>query len=370
MLFSNGNNEKLVLLLGVESCAVHGSLILMEKDKIESNVPKVIFTCAIPVPWKPHTDSRYLIKTTEKAIREAVETTLRHLHILSSASKDNDLPKKISSVHFSLSSPWMISQAKLISTTFEKETKITHEYITELIEKERAKMIPSQSEPIRVVEEKIFDVRLNGYSISDWQNKEARKLDVSFTVSVVGTHTMERFASLCEHIVNPHKVRFHSSLLLQFIGAEKSLITDKNYAIIHVHGELTDVAIINDRACVFFGSYPFGTHTFIRKISASTKINHHVTDSMITLYTARRLDPVQNKKVYSSIENISGGWTGELSKVFSISTQKIQNFNKIILLACAHENCFAEILQKAYPKIKITLVSESNLLPVAIHSME
>jgi len=366
MFFSSTNDEKLVLILGVESGAVRGSLTLISP----SCAPKVIFSHEALIPWKPHTDSRYLIKTTEKAVKETVEASLQRLHMLYSDKKAGDIPRKISSVHFAMSSPWIVSRAKLISVRFDKDTAVDRAYIMKLVGDERAKMIPEQSEPVRVVEEKIFDVRLNGYSVNDWQDKGARALDISFTVSVAGAHTIDRFAALCEHAVHPHQVHFHSSLLLQFIGIEKSLQTSENYAIIHVHGELTDVAMVHDRSCIFFGSYPFGVRTMVRKVAASTKTDGHAADSLIALYTGGKLDPAQDKKAGAVIESVSEGWAKELDKVLLLSPQDIRSSANIVISARAHEDSLAKMLHKLYPAVKITAISETDMLPIAINGME
>ncbi len=364
MLFSNTNkNGKVLIILNVESSAVHGSLVLFD----ETDAPKVLYTHSSTITWKPHTNSTYLIKTTEKALRENINMLIRQHNI---QSEKDDIPKKISAIHYALSSPWLVSEAKVISMTFENETKISKEFILKLIEDERTKLLPSQSEPLKIFEEKIFDIKLNGYSLDDWQNKWAKSLDISFTVSIAGAHTVDRFASICEQIVKKNNIFFHSSLLLQFIGIEKFFHINRDYSILNVHGELTDIAIIRDKSCVFFGSFPIGTRTLIRKVSNSTKIDQQSADSLITLFTGGHLDVTVNKKGFLAIESIYEGWVRELGKTIDTSKYKVKTIEHIILTASAHENSLTMALSKIQPNIKITMASEIDLILIAIHSLD
>src|SRR5579872_6693627 len=121
-LFSSKNPEKLILILDVQSSIVRGSLVLTK----DGALPNVIFTYNANIPWKPHTDSSYLIKVTLKAVAETLDACVRSLHL---AHASEHIPKKLTAIHFALSSPWIVSQAKTLTSNFSKESVVTKAYV-------------------------------------------------------------------------------------------------------------------------------------------------------------------------------------------------------------------------------------------------
>ena len=363
MLFSNPKQEKLILIINVGSCMIHGLLVLIK----DGEHPKSVFSCNSLVNLSKLTDKEQLVKKAEHGVQEIIDLINRYLYLIPA---DNTIPRRISEIHYALSSPWIYSQAKLISVSFDKNTIISHSYILKLIETERAKLQPLQVDPTFIIEEKIFDVRLNGYSVTNWQNMEAKSVDVSFTFSVASINTINRFSMLCEHIVHKTHIYFHSTLLLQYIGVQKSLNISEDYILIHVHGELTDLTIVHNQVCTFFGSFQFGIKTFVKKIALATKTKQNTADSFVTLFAGNHLNSIQNKKSYNVIEKVSDQWLVELQKVIDIYSQKAWLNRTIVLSTCAHEQLFAEILKKVYPHSKILIVSEIDLLPAAVHTLD
>jgi hypothetical protein len=357
MLFSKKTEDEVILILDVQSSVVRGSLVVLKPQA----VPHVLFSYNAAIPFKAHTDSSFLIKMTLRAVGETVDAAVRHIHIRAAAEK---IRMKVSDVHYVLSSPWIVSQAKMLSMTYLKDTKISKEFILGLIEKERAKLVPSQTEPVRVIEEKIFDVALNGYSVTDWHGKLTKKLDVAFTISVAGTRMIEHFIKECGKAVKPAHVFFHSSLLLQHMGTEKIFPARDSYSIIHVHGELTDVAVIRQHSCAYFGSFPVGVRTLVRKLSIATSSDEHAADSLLTLYTGGHIDETHGKKSRNAIENIAAGWISELKKMFTDAHLIPPPPISVILAAWAHDDFFAQILETTYPKVPITLLAVDDIIPL------
>jgi hypothetical protein len=358
MLFSKKPQEEVVLILDIQSAVVRGSLVKLRIENKPVDKPLILFTYNANIPYKAHTDSTFLIKMTLRAVEETVGATLRHLHIRNESSK---VHFKIEAVHYALSSPWIVSEAKMLSMPLLRETKITRQFVLGLIEKERAKLIGSPTEPIRVIEEKIFDVALNGYSVSDWEGRSTKKLDVAFTSSVAGTRMIEHFVRECSHAVKANKVIFHSSLLLQHMAVEKMFPNKENYTIIHAHGEITDVAIIRKHSCAYFGSFPFGVRNLIRKIAVASHTEESAADSLLTLYTGGHLDETHGKESRATIERIALGWVSDLKKLFTETKLNVPPPLSIVFSAWGHDDFFVRILKDSYPKIPITLLSIDDM---------
>lgn len=366
MLFAKHENEELVLILDVQSSVVRGSVVKLNGAKesatpstdSQASSPQVLFTCNSNIPYKRGTDSNYLIKTTLKAIKDAVEASLRHLHSLSEV---NHKRLKITAVHYALSSPWTVSMAKSVSMTFPENREITKALVQKMVDDERAKIAPNSGDDVKVIEEKVFDIRLNGYSVSAWEGMKAKDLEVSFTVGVAGSRMADRFVESVAHAVRADKVFFHSSLLLQQIGLQKAMPESDAYAMIYIHGELTDIAIVGKHASVFFGSFPWGVRTFIRKLAMSSGTDEHAADSLLALYTAKHLEGDDSKGNIAAIENLSKGWASEMKKLLAKAGETSLPTH-FIVSAWAHDDFFLSILKADYPNTRLDLLALDDLL--------
>ncbi|MEN9913214.1 MAG: hypothetical protein RLY66_622 [Candidatus Parcubacteria bacterium] len=384
-MFFSRTNGTLTLILDVQSSIVRGTLIHMHPE----GKPRVIFTHNVGISYKPHARSGYLVKAALAAIEEIVGESLRFIsQIHSIKDPRHNLPRNISTVHYVLASPWVVSQAKTVTQSFKKETPVTKAYILKLIGEERAKMSGKDEHDIRVIEEKIFDVRLNGYSVASWESRTTTQLEISFVSSLAGGRMIERFIQACDRAVGKRSVMFHSSLFLQHLAIEKVVPDRASYALVHIHGELTDVAIMHAHSCIFFGSYPFGAHTIVRTIARELKISEQTADSTLNLISQGALDATRVKKQTVIVENMSNGWIGEFRKLLKMNPSASGIPHHVIISARAHEDFFMESFKKAYPQSTLEvldfesirkLVDYENsveklrltgLYIIAIHSME
>ncbi|MDE2041006.1 MAG: hypothetical protein KGI59_01305 [Patescibacteria group bacterium] len=353
--FSKGLSPRLTLILDVQSSVVRGSLVAFTKNA----VPEVISTAEASIAWKPRGDSAFLIKVTLKAVEQVVGTIMSSHHELAH-EKNSVLPRTIDSLHFALSSPWIVSQAKVFKTSFAKETPASRSDIERAMAEERARLIPvDQQTEVTVIEEKIFDVRLNGYSVADWMGKPARNLEASYAMSIAGTRMIERFRQACGQTVPANRMSFHSSLLLQFIGMRTVMPERASYGLFHVHGELTDIAIMNRGGCTFFGSMPEGVRTVVRKVANRSGSDDLTADSLLTLYAAGHIDEIHSKKDRELASEIAEDWSRDASRLASASTMPAI----IYMSASAHDDYFSEALAKSYTQARVVRLSIDDLVP-------
>lgn len=383
--FSSKRKGTLALILDVQSSIVRGSLVHMHPE----HKPRILFTHSVGIAYRPHARSGYLVKIALAAVRETISEALRFIsHTHSVNNINTDLPRHISSVHYVLASPWVVSQAKTVTQTFKKQTSITRAYILKLIAEERARMNGKSDQHIRVIEEKVFDVRLNGYSVASWEGRNTMNLEVSFVSSFAGERMIDRFIEACEHIVSRRSVSFHSSLFLQHTAIQKVVPERGTYALIHAHGELTDVAIMHNDSCIFFGSYPFGVHTIVRTVARELHVSEQTADSAINLLDQGTLDTARTKKQVAVIEHMSDGWIGEFRKLLRTNPSSSGVPHHAIISARSHEDFFIKSFKKAYPqstasRLELDQIAHhveygpatdklrlTGLYTIAIHSME
>ena len=356
MFSSHKVDHKLVLILDVQSSIIRTSLLV-----VGDAIPKVIFTHSVETKNSEEKDDNLLIRSTLKAIHESVQACMRFVHHGENFSDYGHIKKKIDSVHYILSSPWIVSEAKMITKQFEKDTSISEKYVYDLIDEDREKILKS-GQGLEVIEQKIFDVKLNSYTVTDWKNKPTRTLDVSFTVSVASSKMVAFFIDEFRHIVNHHKIFFHSSLLLQYIGIEKVLEPGQNYCLIHIHGNETDASIILKKSCIFFGSFSFGVKDFVQKLADKTSNAYQAADSLLSLYVGQKLDQSLNDNTVNIIKDIANEWLTDLKKTLAVQKFEIKPPMSVIVTASLHDDCFVKVIRDTHPQVSVYVLSVDDLL--------
>jgi cell division ATPase FtsA len=346
MLFSSKKpRDRLDLILDIQSSIVRGSLMLVRAGA----VPHILWTKSIDIPYRAQGGSAYLIKMAARAVTDIAESA--HAYVRDTHGRD-PLPAKITAVHCVLSSPWIVSRARTISQEFAKDTKITRAKVADIIKAERAQLASGDQNGLSSIEEKIFDVRLNGYSVSEWEGNLAKSLEVSFAISLAGTRMIERFTESAKR-ASPHAVVcFHSSLLLQHAAIGQALSLNDPYLLIHVHGELTDLVIADGHSCILFGSHPIGVRTIVRKIAHTLNLSYNMADSLLAMHENDKLDTAHDAAGKKAIAGASAAWINECGKLISLTPTRFRPVQAIIS-ARTHEPFFMDSFVGAYSSIKI-----------------
>ena len=244
---------------------------------------------------------------------------------------------------------------------FDKDTPITPDRVHKILSDERAEVSLGAKTETVTIEEKVFDVRLNGYSISDWKGKSARTLDVSYALSVSSAESIANLKHAVAHIVSGKNVSVHSSLLLQYISLRLAAIPGDTCMLVHAHGELTDMVVIRHGMCSFFGSYPIGINTIIRTLGEMTNRSPQAAESVLSLYLGHHMDGPEETRAGMAVEAVTGSWTNELLglagaiRVAGDTTAFMPPH--IFIIAHAHGDLFEAALKKVFPQSVIGTLS-------------
>ena len=252
MLLSKRSQNELILILAIESSQVHGSLTLYSSAK----KPLVVYVSHAEIENKTG-KSEDLIKSAVKGVYKVIDDA--NLYFAKN-NKLTNLPR-ISTIHYILSSPWVMPETNNLKFTFNKDTVVTNKFIQKSINDVESNQTAISQESLETIERKILDISLNGYSVTNWENRSAKTLEISFVTSFCGTQTVKLFRETAQKIVPDSRIYFHSTRLAQHFGWNHLLADFHNYSLIHIHGSLTDILFVRNRKCVLFGSFPFGSET-------------------------------------------------------------------------------------------------------------
>ena len=307
-LFFNEEKGKISILIDIQSGLVRGALVLNKgEDK-----PHILYVTTQSFTRKTYVDSTYITKTMLKSVFMVTNSIANE-----GMTKIQSLGysrKLLNSIHFILSSPWVISRSKLVKIQFENETKITEKIISDIIMEEQNKLKHDFGPDLILTEQKIFEIKLNGYVVNNFEDRKAKTLEVSFATTLGSEKIINRIHQAVLKNIHIEKKYYHSALLLHFIALQSLFPRREDFISIHIHSELTDIIVVKKGICACLASFPFGVSTLSRKISHALKHTNETSDSILNLYGASKLENNENQKIKKIIEPLMQVWHNQLLK--------------------------------------------------------
>lgn len=303
-LFSNKKEGVKSIVLDIQSGLVRGALLVKIENESGLEEIHIVSVVTKAISEKTHIiNAEHLAKRTYKLISEVVEHLVR-----------DSGGKHIYNISYILSSPWIFSKLKTIKIDYEVETEITSKTIADLV-KEEAKNNPDKVDA-KPLEQRIFEIRLNGYPTVSFEGKKAKRLEVSISTSFGSSTFLDKVRAVVDRHVHIKSHSVHSALLMQYTALREILKNRSEFVYIHVHRELTDMIIVKDGLCKHIASFPFGTSMLVRKVSNITKETIEASDSMLTLLQGGKLSDEQQDSIGGMITPVINEWGDQCIKSF------------------------------------------------------
>ncbi len=339
--------SELSLLIDIQSGLVRGALVLNKGQ----NPPHILYVVTRSIPRKIHTNSTYITKMMLNAL--STVSNLLGNEGLSRAKTLGYSRESLNSINFILSSPWILAQSRKAQVVFEKDTLITEKVIHDIVNTEQnqlEKIFEEEnlnkelSADSIFIEKKILEVKLNGYSVNNYEKQKARNLEITFVSSLSSKKILEKIHNVVEKNIRVSRIYHNSALLLHFMALQLLFPPRDDYISIHVHSELTDLVIVKNSMCDKLASFPCGTSTLLRQISHTLKHSVETSDSLLTLYQNNNFDHSENKKVEIAIDSIIKTWQSQFIKTIAQRGDIIVLPRTIYLSAHNYFDIFKNIL--------------------------
>jgi len=361
--------EGISILIDIQSGLVRAALVLFKKN----DKPHILYLVTKPILYKSKVDSQHLIILMCKTLEEvAILITEEGIPRAKELGYDH---KKIDTIHYVLSSPWVISQSKTIKMHYDVSTEISEAIVLDVVDKERKNFIDKFKEgdfdkeyefDLVFVEQKIFEVRLNGYPVEDYKKKKIRDLEISFAVTASSKRILENIHTSVTKAIHVKNEAHHSALLLQYSSLRSIITTGDEYISVHVHGELTDIVVVKRGISSYLASFPFGTFTLVRKMSDLLKNNMETNDSLLSMYAEGKLEPKEEQEVGEVIKSVVESWLEEfLNSLNSMGNRTL--LPKVIYLS---SHSYYSIFKKAFADTQFEVLDFDVALVDKIVSFE
>ena len=305
-LFSFLNNRKeedVSALFHIGSGSVGGHLIRLSK----TSKPEIIYATKTSIPFQkninPERHFKSMIKAFESTLKDIQKQGLLHLNFTGLRNYG------IKSAFYILSSPWCVSQTKIIKIKKDKPFEISENSLEGIMEEQEKKFLSDESsEGSKIIEKKIIEAKLNGYKMTEIFGKTATEAELSFFMTLAPEYALEELKAIASKYFNFRSSYFHSFALSSFSVIRDIYPEKENFIYLDIHEELTDLSVIKESVFVENSSFPLGKNFFTRQISEKLNISSNEAQSLINLYGSGKCDQTTSKKIQTITDIALKDW--------------------------------------------------------------
>jgi len=303
--------EKVIAILDIGSASVGGALISLQKNE----KPTVIYSIRENMVFQSDLNFEHFVSSMQKALE----------NVLKQMKKSTKIPP--SDFFCLLSSSWSVSAIKTKKIEKIKPIIITQQILEELIKKEidvtsiinnRKKMMGEGHE---IIDLKNIQIKLNGYETAVPYNKNAKTIEMALFISISSKKVINLIKKKVFHIFHSDKVILSSFLLVSF-NTIRDIFTDKkNFILLDITGEITEVAIIKNNVPVDTVSFPLGKNFLIRRIVSNLNTVPEEAVSLLSMYQSDKTNDGVRDKLNQIFLSAEKEWLSFFSKaIVSLSS--------------------------------------------------
>ncbi len=234
-----------------------------------------------------------------------------------------------------LSSPWYVSQTRIIKKNFEKPIRISSRMLEEIQRKEigdfKALEIKEMGADAVVLETKIIQTKLNGYETSNPEGKEATDFQMAMYVSISPEKIVESITEKIKKIFHAHSLHFNSFPFASFVVI-RDLFHEKNFLFMDISGEVTDLTLVRDNILRDTVAFPLGKNFLIRKIAKDTGSTFQESVSQFRMSKNGEMEEKSVSEVKKALETASREWIQGFQNSLSDVLGKRELFSRDIFI--------------------------------------
>lgn len=301
-------NKECDLIIDISSHSVGAVLTDFQNTK-----PKILF-------------SRRLYLPLGTLAREALEKkTLESLEIiLDNLLKEEVAPKnkQIRKILCIMSAPWVVSGVNEISAREEKEILITQKTIDALLGKEmNEKKIITQTAV--TIEKWLTQIKLNGYLIKNPIGKRAQDIKATAFESRARTEWLEKVEKIIFRRFHRESY-FHSHSFILLNAIEQLFPENKNYLLIEITGETTELTIIKNGVIKRIYNFGLGKNIFLKSVAEKFGVEADIALSFLKIYQDKKAEQKFSNAISETISIAEKDWINSLNNFLENSKIKPQ----------------------------------------------
>lgn len=250
-----------VVMFDIGSASIGGAVVFFDKE-----IPNITYCKRIQLPFQEEADERHFLSQIEEILTQIVNDIQKNG--LQSKNGQSIIPQEIVCV---LSSLW--SDTKTVSASFEHKEKfiVTNNIMDDLLSQIHEKNEEERKGSIVVIEEVIISSLLNGYPTQLPLEKETQRINVTFLESTVTKELHTKINDVIHKVFSPDIPLLFRSFTLVAFSVTRDMFEDiRDFFLVDVTGEITELAVIKDSILGDVLSFPYGRNTIVRDIAKKT----------------------------------------------------------------------------------------------------
>lgn len=337
-IFSKDKEKgELVLIFDIRSSSVGGALVLAR----ESGVPKIIFSIREPIILQKSLDTdQFLFSTIEPLNIIAKKISAAGIGV----------PKRI---FCTLSSPWYVSQIRIISLKKDKpfifSSKLADDLIKQEIhvfEEEHLAEYTKTGHQIRSIELKSIGTTLNGYEIQNPLDQKAEELEMTIFISMSPEQVISSIEGIIKKLFHHKSIKFSSFVMSSFAVVHNMHMGQENFLLVDIGGEITDISMIKKGVLRESISFPLGYHFIIRETASALSCTLPEAESFISLLKDGHAEKATEEKLAPIIDKLKMKWLEKFQESLANLSKDISIPSDIYLSADTNfMNFFSKIIE-------------------------
>ncbi len=318
---------------------------------LKGSLPEVLFWQKMEIRHPETITQEELKKTTIQALDQLCQTSKKRL--FSPEIKN----KRITKLFCIFSSPWYISETKVLKTHKLEPFLIKDDTVMEFIQVANTEAEKGQE----VLERKIIRVNLNGYVTQNPIGKRANTLEVSVVESFTDKNFLNDVRQIIDRYFGVEEKHFHSLPLASFAVIRNIFKHQENFLMINITSLLTEVSLIKDGLLHETVTLPIGSQKIIDMVVNRLNVTNAVAETLFQLYQGDYVENAVNKKLTEIIDEFKKAWTENLDQALShLSIGLSLPPNCYLICQTPLRHFFSDFTKE---KFKVETISETSFSP-------
>ncbi len=329
--------NKLVLAFDVGSSSVGGTLFYVSS----SGIPRIILAVRELIPFQ---ESFSVGKFLSSAMR-SLEMVAGKIHKTALGR-----PEAIFCV---LSSPWHVSQTRVIrlekNTPFVFTSKLADDLIQKeivLFEEEYLKKYRDAKSPVRSIEFKNIKTMLNGYETSNPINQKTKELEMTVFISISPEQVLKKMEKMIKKYFHHDEVKFSSFSLASFAVVRDIYAHNEDFLLIDIGGEMTDISMVKKNTLRESISFPLGSNFIARKVASLLHLPLGEAQSFVSLFEGGHATESVSGKIGIVMDQLKKEWLSQFQESLANLSNDISIPSTIYINVGKNEaNFFAQTIE-------------------------
>jgi len=266
-----------VIVFDIGSASIGAAVVFFEKE-----VPHIAYCTRVNLPFLKVAKKKHLLSQIEEILTQIAHDIQKNG--LQIEGEQAVVPRKIVCIFSPL---WSNTQTTCASFEAKKRFRVTDQIMDNLlaqIHKESKENNKKKGGSMEVIEEIVISTLLNGYPTDSPLGKETQSIEVTYFESVITKTLHEKISSTIHKTFSPDIPLLFRSLTLVSFTVVRDLFEDiKDFLLIDVTGEITELAVVRNSILEDTISFPYGRNTLVRNIAKKTRSIPEDVLSRVTL---------------------------------------------------------------------------------------